>query len=117
MEQFIQNAEQRFGVDVHAGRGNLTDDVIAVSVGNESGQKVAFSVAETVEGTGKHGFAQGQGIGEATAQKVRVERQFRLAADHADGNERGRIDVACAESPASGIGDKDGLSCREAGKR
>ena len=67
--------------------GLLADDVIAVPVRHEAGQKVAFAVAEAVERRMKHAFAQGEGIGQSAAQEIRAENFLGFAADHAHGDE------------------------------
>ena len=104
-------------MNVHARRGDLADDMVAVAVGHKAGQKIAFAVAEAVEGSLKHAFAQGQGVGETAAQKIRIKGFLRPAADHAHGNERGGVDVACAENPAAAVGHKHGFSRREGDER
>ena len=72
MQKLVEHGKKFVCMHVHARRGDLTDDMVAVAVGHKTGQKVALAVAETVEGLVEHPFAQGEGVGKTPAQESGV---------------------------------------------
>ena len=116
MKKLVEHGKKLVRMRVHARRGDLTDYMVAVAVGHKTGQKVALAVAETVEWPVEHPFAQGESVGKTTAQQRGVERLVRFAADHAHRDERGGVDVACAERASAAVGHEHGLPGSKGGK-
>ncbi len=98
---------------LHARRGDLGAEDVAVAVEHEAGQPVSLAVAEAVEGHVEERFAQLERPREPFADEARVERLVGPAADDARRDERGRVDVGRAQGPPARLADLRGLAGRK----
>ena len=116
MQQIGQDIDQGREQDIHARRGNLHHHMVAVAVDHQAGQPVAFTMAQAVKGMFEQALAQGQGVEQAGAQQIRVQRGIRLAADQPRRDEGSRIDVGRAQHTLPGVGHVYRLTRRKGGQ-